>query len=175
MKRSLIIYLLLAVCAIAIGRMFPVESFLNPTPAQRLYMAINHFAPQYEVPLKIAFNVARLETGYLGPHHNNYNHKQTSSAGCLGPMQIMPRYASHYAGFKVPKEMLKDSIELNVEISMKMLQQWYKKHKSWDKAAGAYNTGRPILNKYARRVAKEDHLSYWVQPNTITLTSRLEN
>jgi hypothetical protein len=53
-----------------------------------------------------------------------------------------------------------------------MLQQWYKRHKSWDKAAGAYNTGRPILNKYARRAINEDYLSYWIQPSDM---SHLEN
>jgi soluble lytic murein transglycosylase-like protein len=86
-------------------------------------------------------------------------------------MQIMPQYASHYAGFKVSKVMLRDSIELNVEISMKMLNEWYKRYKRWDKATGAYNTGKPIINKYAKKaVVKDFYLSRWIKPDTLIAT-----
>ncbi len=139
------------------------------TPAQRLYIAINQYATEYKIPLHIAYNVAVLETGYKGPYHDSYNHKQTSKAGAVGAMQIMPQYASHYAGFKVSKTMLRDSIELNVEISMKMLNEWYKRFKRWDKATGAYNTGRPIINKYAKKAVVEDYyLTRWIRPDSIT-------
>jgi len=138
------------------------------TPAQRLYVAINKYADQYNVPLYIAYNVACLETGYKGPHHETYNHKQTSSAGALGAMQIMPQYASHYAGFKVSKAVLKDSIELNVEISMKMLNEWYTRYKRWDKATGAYNTGRPIINKYAQKaIIKDFYIKRWIKSDSL--------
>ncbi len=137
-------------------------------PAQRLYVAINKYAIQYDVPLYIAYNVACLETGYKGPNHETYDHRQTSSAGALGAMQIMPQYASHYAGFKVSKAVLKDSIELNVEISMKMLNEWYSRYKRWDKATGAYNTGRPIINKYAQRAVVEDfYVKRWIKPDSL--------
>jgi soluble lytic murein transglycosylase-like protein len=151
-----------------------VASFSNTpqpvklNPAQRLYASIMTYAQQYEIPLHIAFNVARIETGYKGPFHDGYNHKQTSSAGALGPMQIMPQYASHYAGFKVSKAVLLDSIELNVEISMKMLNEWYKRYKRWDKATGAYNTGKPIINKYAKKAVIEDfYLNRWIRPDSL--------
>jgi len=136
------------------------------TPAQRLYTAIMHYAPMYDVPLHIAFNVARIETGYLGPFHIKYNHKQTSHCGAEGAMQIMPQYASYYAGFKVTKQQLRDSIELNVEISMKMLQDWYGRYDDWSKATGAYNTGKPILNKYAKNAVKQDYTSFWLKPDS---------
>jgi soluble lytic murein transglycosylase-like protein len=137
-------------------------------PAQRLYVAINKYAEQYDIPLYIAYNVASLETGYKGPFHETYNHKQISSAGALGAMQIMPQYASHYAGFKVSKAILRDSIELNVEISMKMLNEWYKRYKRWDKATGAYNTGRPIINKYAQKASVEDfYVTRWIHGDSI--------
>ena len=91
------------------------------TNAERMYDAITMYADSFDVPLNIAFNVARIETGYLGPHHVAYNHKQRSYAGALGPMQIMPQYASYFAGFPVNKTQLRDSIELNVFISMKKI------------------------------------------------------
>ena len=135
-------------------------------PAQRLYASIMTYAKQYNVPLHVAFNVARIETGYKGPFHDGYNHKQISSAGALGPMQIMPQYASYYAGFKVKKPVLKDSIELNVEISMKMLRDWYNRYNDWGKAAGAYNTGKPIMNNYARNAIKKNYIDHWIRPDS---------
>ena len=47
-------------------------------------------------------------------NHKGYNHSQVSKAGALGPMQIMYKYASYFAGRKVTKTELKDSIEFNV-------------------------------------------------------------
>jgi soluble lytic murein transglycosylase-like protein len=173
MKQVLVVLAVItAVCVFAHIRIGREKIDLNP--AQRLYVAINKYAEQYNIPLYIAYNVACLETGYRGPHHNTYNHRQTSSAGTLGAMQIMPQYASHYAGFKVSKAVLKDSIELNVEISMKMLNEWYTRYKRWDKATGAYNTGRPIINKYAQRAVVEDfYVKRWIKPDSLPSVSDL--
>lgn len=169
MKRLLMFVTLVVTLCLFTSSSNPEEEVIT-TPAQRLYTAINHFAEQYEVPLYIAYNVACLETGYCGPFHETYNHKQTSKAGAVGAMQIMPQYASHYAGFKVSKAMLRDSIELNVEISMKMLNEWYKRYKRWDKATGAYNTGKPIINKYAKKAVIEDfYLTRWIKPDTLIM------
>jgi soluble lytic murein transglycosylase-like protein len=168
MKR-LIVFILATVTICAFASIRSVKKTeLKLNPAQRLYVAINKYAEQYKIPLYIAYNVASLETGYRGPFHEKYNHKQTSKAGAVGAMQIMPRYASHYAGFKVSKAVLRDSIELNVEISMKMLNEWYNRYKRWDKATGAYNTGRPIINKYAQKASIEDfYIKRWVYGDSI--------
>ena len=69
-------------------------------------------------------------------------------------MQIMPKYASWFAGFPVKRQELKDSIELNVWLSMKILNYQYNRFGTWEKALGAYNTGRPIINTYARNGVK---------------------
>ena len=165
-KLFAIILTTLAICVLANNS--NEKEKVTLTPAQRLYIAIDKYAAQYDIPLHIAYNVACLETGYRGPYHNNYNHKQISSAGACGAMQIMPRYASHYAGFKVSKAVLLDSIELNVEISMKMLNEWYKRYKRWDKATVAYNTGKPIINKYAKKAVIEDfYLNRWIRPDSL--------
>jgi soluble lytic murein transglycosylase-like protein len=136
------------------------------TNAEKMYESILQHADSFDVPLHIAFNVARLETGYLGPNHKNYNHKQVSKAGAVGPMQIMPQYASFFAGFPVNKKELKENIDLNVYISMKLLAQHFKKYGNWKKVLGAYNTGRPIINDYAKKGVKPDYLKYWI-PNPV--------
>jgi soluble lytic murein transglycosylase-like protein len=163
-KLSIFIALLAVVICIVSFNNKEIPIKLNS--AQRLYASIMTYAKQYNIPLHVAFNVARIETGYKGPFHDDYNHKQTSSAGALGPMQIMPQYASYYAGFKVKKPVLKDSIELNVKISMKMLREWYNRYNDWGKAAGAYNTGRPVMNSYARNVIKKNYIDYWTRPDS---------
>ena len=165
MKKILLVVATFAT-VICIASQFKTPQLIKLNPAQRLYASIMTYAKQYEIPLYVAFNVARIETGYKGPFHDGYNHKQTSSAGALGPMQIMPQYASYYAGFKVKKPVLKDSIELNVKISMKMLREWYNRYNDWGKAAGAYNTGRPVMNSYARNAIKKNYIDYWTRPDS---------
>lgn len=168
MKKLITLILVTFTICVLAGSITTRKQELKLNPAQRLYIAIDKYANEYSIPLHIAYNVACLETGYKGPYHENYNHKQTSSAGALGAMQIMPQYASHYAGFKVSKAMLRDSIELNVEISMKMLNEWYKRYKRWDKATGAYNTGKPIINKYAKKATIKDYyLTRWIRPDSL--------
>ena len=175
MKKLLVIVAVLATTICIASLYYTPSEQVKLNSAQRLYASIMTYAKQYEIPLHIAFNVARIETGYRGPFHDNYNHKQTSSAGALGPMQIMPQYASAYAGFKVKKPVLKDSIELNVQISMKMLREWYNRYNDWGKATGAYNTGRPIINSYARNAVKKNYIDHWVRPDsTDTVPDTLE-
>ena len=122
------------------------------TPAERMYESIILCADSFDVPLHIAFNVATIETSYRGPNDTNYVHNRVSPAGAVGPMQIMPQYASWFAGFPVKREELKDSIELNVWLSMKILKYQYNRYGTWEKALGAYNTGKPIINQYARKL-----------------------
>jgi soluble lytic murein transglycosylase-like protein len=131
------------------------------TNAEKLHDAIVLYADSFDVPLNIAFNVAKLETGYCGPYHENYNHKQVSSCGAVGAMQIMPKYASYFAGFKVGRQELKDSIELNVFISMKVLASHYERYKDWRKVLGAYHTGKPIINWYAKKGTTMNYQDYW--------------
>jgi soluble lytic murein transglycosylase-like protein len=133
------------------------------TDAERLYNAVHRFSVKYQIPLHIAFNVANIETGYRGPCHDNYNPRQTSHCGALGPMQIMPQWASHYAGYPVTKKELRDSIELNVELSMKILADNFKRTKSWKRATGKYNTGKPIVNSYAKKAVHKNYMKDWIE------------
>ena len=147
------------------------------TNAERLHDAIVLFADSFDVPLNIAFNVAKLETGYRGPYHENYNHKQVSKAGAVGAMQIMPKYASYFAGFKVGKQELKDSIELNVFVSMKALSLHFEKYKDWRKVLGAYHTGKPVINWYAKKGTTMNYEEYWfpepILPDSVKIDTTL--
>lgn len=133
------------------------EEVVNSAPAIQMYFYIKKYSKEYGVPEAYAFAVAYQETGYKGPLDFDYDHKRVSSAGAVGPMQIIPRYAGRYAGRPVTSEELKNDIQLNVRVSMKMLRSWYNIHRDWGLAAGAYNTGRPIMNEYARAVANKEY------------------
>jgi len=124
--------------------------FIN-TPAERMYSSLICYADSFDIPLYLAFNIATIETGYRGPNDTTYNHSQVSKAGALGPMQIMHKYSHYYAGRKVTKQELRDSIEFNVRLSMVILSNHYDRYKDWAKVAGAYNTGKPVINSYAKK------------------------
>lgn len=134
------------------------------TPAERMHDAIMCYADSFDIPLYFAFNIATLETGYRGPADSTYNPSQVSNKGAMGPMQIMYKYADYFAGHKVTKTTLRDSIEFNVKLSMKILAKHYKKYKNWKTVAGVYNTGKPIHNKYAVRAADSTYfMKRWIK------------
>ena len=136
----------------------------NGSISLQMYESIEHWSDSFNVPKYIAYNVAYQETGYKGPFHFNYNPYQTSSAGAVGPMQIITIYAHTYAGRHLSEKELKTNIDLNVKISMQMLRVWYNIYKDWELAAGAYNSGQPIRNNYAVYAASnKDYKNKWVR------------
>jgi soluble lytic murein transglycosylase-like protein len=119
-------------------------------PCLQMYYYIEKYSAQYGVPKKYAYGVAWKETRYEGAFHWNYDHKRESSAGAVGPMQVMPATARFmWDGKNIAKSTLKSDISLNVETSMKLLKHLYETYKDWKVAFGAYNTGKPIVNQYA--------------------------
>jgi soluble lytic murein transglycosylase-like protein len=135
----------------------PETDVVNSAPAIQMYFYIKKYAKQYGIPESYAFACAYQETRYKGPLHLNYNHKQESYAGAVGPMQIITKWAHPFAGRTVSERELKNNIKLNVEISMKMLKKWYSMYHDWELAFGAYNTGRPIRNEYAHAIVNEQY------------------
>ena len=111
---------------------------------------IDKLSTKYCIPKHVAFNIAFLETAYRGPFDWKYNPNRTSPSGAVGPMQIMPSTATFINGKKTSTKKLKTDIKLNVETSMKLLSYLYEKYGDWGIVCGAYNTGRPIINKYAK-------------------------
>lgn len=130
--------------------LYEIGSNETSLPCERMYYLIETYSDSFCVPKYIAYGVAYKETGYRGPLDTLYNPFLTSHAGAVGAMQIMPQYASYFAGRKVTKTELMNNLETNVWLSMKILAQHYERHKNWALACGAYNTGQPKLNKYAK-------------------------
>jgi len=134
-------------------------------PCLRMYYSIEKYSKQYNIPKHIAYNVAYSETRYCGPFHWNYNPYLVSSAGAVGPMQIITKYAHGFAGKKVTNKELMTDIEMNVMVSMKMLRKWYSIYHDWSLACGGYNTGSPIVNSYASFCSSnKNYKQNWINP-----------
>jgi soluble lytic murein transglycosylase-like protein len=132
-------------------------------PSIQIYYYIVKYSKQYNVPADIAFGVANHETGYRGPFHWRYNPRLTSSANAYGAMQIQVPTANSFSDFSVTKTDLLNNLELNVELSMRILSHLKKKYGSWQLALGAYNTGKPVVNGYASSIVNfeaENEFSY---------------
>jgi soluble lytic murein transglycosylase-like protein len=123
-------------------------------PCIKLYDHLKKYSKRYDVPFHIALGVAKKETSYGGPFDWHYNPAQTSSADAYGAMQVQAPTASDVWKRKVTKKELLNNLEFNVHTSMKLLAQLHKRYGNWEVALGCYNTGRPIVNGYARTIAK---------------------
>lgn len=115
-----------------------------------LYELIEVYSDHYNIPRYIAYNIAFKETGYLGPFHWRYNPRRESCAGAVGAMQVMPSTCNYINKRHYSKKMLRDDLKLNLITSMKLLNRLHKKYSSWTIVCGCYNTGKPIINDYAR-------------------------
>jgi hypothetical protein len=81
-------------------------------------------------------------------------------------MQIITRYAHSHVGRKVTAQELKTNLELNINISCKMLKNLYNTYGRWDVALGYYNTGYPQVNSYAVYAAStKNYKQKWIRPD----------
>jgi len=130
----------------------------------KMYYLIEKYSEEYDVPKYIAYNVAYKETTYKGPFDWSYTPGLTSYAGAVGPMQIIPSTASYVNKRKINREKLRTDLDLNIMTSMKYLRYLKDRYKSWDVVCGYYNTGRPIVNDYARYCSSnKDYTSKWIR------------
>ena len=134
---------------------------ITDPPCMQMYFHIEQYADSFNVPKRYAYGVAAAETGDRGPFHWKYNHAQGSSAGALGPMQVMLETARRNNKDTVSRERLRNDIEYNVMTSMKVLRKLYNIYGDWKVVFGCYNTGRPCVNGYAQRVYS--HQINWKQ------------
>ena len=134
-----------------------VELTKGAPPSIQLYYYIKKYAKEFDIPESYAFSLAYQETTYRGPLHLYYNHRQVSYAGALGPMQIMPGTAKWMMGKTISNDKLKNDIDLNVYISMKLLRHLHDTYNNWGLAFGAYNTGRPMINQYAKNILNKQY------------------
>jgi len=170
-------YLILVFCIIGAG----VSLFNMTTPEEeykleemggkqnspyslQMYTSIEKYSKMYKIPKHIAYNVAYRETRYQGPFDWDYHGKLISSAGAKGPMQVMPKTANYISGKNISQKDLLHNIDLNVQISMKLLHKLHKQYKDWVVICGYYNTGAPIINEYAKFCAfNKDYKKNWVK------------
>ena len=121
-------------------------------PCLQVYESIEKYSDSFNIPKRYAYGVANIETSYKGPFHWKYRHSQVSSAGAVGPMQVMVSTARWINKDGVSRNKLMNDIEYNVYTSMKLLRILYDKRKDWKLVFGEYNTGRPCVNGYAEKV-----------------------
>lgn len=133
---------------------FEVRPIATAPPCIRLYDHLRTYSERYNVPFYIAVGVAQKETSYGGPFHWRYDPAQISSANAYGAMQVQAPTAGDVWKRKVTKHELLNDLEFNVHTSMKLLSQLHKRYGSWEVALGCYNTGRPIVNDYARKIVR---------------------
>lgn len=134
------------------------ENIMHSSPEIQMYFFIKKYSKQYSVPEAYAFTVAFLETGYQGPLHKQYNHAQSSYAGAVGPMQIMPSTANWIHKKSILRSELKNDIHLNVKTSMMVIEYLYKRYHDWGIVFGYYNTGYPCVNSYAKSVLNKEYI-----------------
>ncbi len=90
-----------------------------------------------------------------------YNPHQ-SSCCAHGPMQITVSTSNMINGDKSSESKLKNNLEYNIKTSMKLLNKLYNKYNDWEKVCGAYKTGQPIINKYAKFCYNNNYEKNWV-------------
>ena len=118
-----------------------------------IYHSVNKWADYYNVPRKYMFNMLKYETGFTSINNHNYNPYQISNAGALGPAQVMLSTARYiFKNDFITKEKLLYDIDFNIMTSAKLINKLYKLYNNWELVFGAYNTGRPIINKYSKLV-----------------------
>lgn len=139
-------------------------SYENSPKSLKMYYYLDKYSDQYGVPKHVAYNISYMETRYRGPYHWGYVSGLSSGSGALGPMQIMLGTANSINKESVSSSKLKNDIEYNIKTSMKLLQRLYRKYENWERVCGAYNTGKPIVNSYAKFCA--NHKNYkenWIK------------
>lgn len=135
----------------------------NKSISLQMYDNLEKYSSMYDIPKYIIYNIAFLETTYRGPFDWSYNPSKTSSVGALGPMQVMPSTAELIHKKKVSKEVLKNDLKFNIETSAILLRKLFDKYKDWSIVCGCYNTGKPIINGYAKFcVSNLDYQKNWV-------------
>lgn len=129
-----------------------------------MYDNLESLSKKYGIPKHIVYNIAYLETKYRGPYDWNYKHNLVSSAGALGPMQVMPRTANFIRKDEVPKNVLLNDIQFNIETSLILLKNLYDKYKNWGVVCGYYNTGYPVINGYANFcISNKNYKKNWLK------------
>ena len=118
-----------------------------------IYELVNTYSEKYDVPKYIIYNILYKETTYLGPFHWKYNPSRESNVGAVGPMQIMLPTCNWVNKKNFNKQDLKGNLKLNIITGIKYLSYLKSRYHNWEVVCGYYNTGKPIINDYAKYCA----------------------
>lgn len=124
----------------------------------QMYYYITKYSREYDIPAEYIFSIAYSESRYQGPWHTEYKHAVSSRSGALGPMQILPSTARAVYQKPITNTQLKSDIRINVLISIMLLRRLHNKYDNWGLVFGAYNTGRPCINQYARKILSKQYI-----------------
>lgn len=140
-----------------------IDSNYNKLPeCVRVFDYVVKYAKKYSVPFNIAFGIIHTETGYKGPLHMDYNPRLTSKSKAYGAMQIKLKTANTISDKVLTKKDLLSNTELNIELGLKLLSSLKDQYGSWKLALGAYNTGKPVVNQYAKNIIKFKADKYFI-------------
>ena len=117
----------------------------------RTFYAVIREATCNGIPMNIAFGLLHKESGYNGIDHYAYNFKLTSPHKAYGACQIKLGTAK-LVDKKATKNKLINDVDYNISIAYRHLASLYDKYGDWKRALGAYNTGKPCVNKYAKTI-----------------------
>lgn len=134
------------------------RNFASFPESVKMYFYVEKYANEYHIPKNIAYAIPYYESGYRGPSDTTYNPRnKISKSKAYGAMQLKRKTAEFIADTVITKHDLLNNTELNVKLSYKLLDHLHKKYGNWKLAVGAYNTGKPVINKYALKVIKFKH------------------
>lgn len=167
MKAKIIIFVVLILLIIVITKLditkksagvnIPKSGIILNTkvPSIKMYLCIQKYSKQYNVPAGYLYAIAKHETGYDGPNDYSYDPALTSPASAVGPMQVKLSTARLFDKHITSDKLLND-IDSNVRISAMLLNKLYKIYGNWQLAFGAYNTGSPVKNKYSQNIINKN-------------------
>ena len=132
------------------------DDFKRLPESVKMAYYIEKYSIVYHIPRNIAYGVPYYETNYRGASDTTYNPKRVSKHKAYGAMQIKVATANGLSDTLITKKELLNNTELNVMLSFKLLNILHDKYGNWKLALGAYNTGRPLINTYSKKIFKFD-------------------
>lgn len=137
-----------------------VNAYLIGPVSFKIAYWLDKYSKEYNVPIKMAYRCAELETNYTGPFDYDYNPYQGSYANAYGVMQIqLPTAQYMYPDTLITKNAILYNVEFNIQTSMKYLNYLYKIYHDWEKVFSVYNQGTIgalRINNYAKSIVKEN-------------------
>lgn len=127
---------------LATGGVLGVEYWRSSANAQRWAPVIGAAEAANGIPSGLLARMAYQESGYST---GVIDGTQSSSAGALGILQLMPQY---FSTVNVPRPYSDASIEAQINQAAQYLASLYNQFGDWPTAVAAYNDGPGNINAY---------------------------